>query len=281
MRKIRIGILLVGFAIIGCNSEESSSKADFENELDELEKEIMSQMLDSISDELSEHRGYKEKNGKIYHLWVHGGNWSKEFSLVEEADPSTFNTIKHGLNIDLGKDSKNVYVNASVLDGADPNSFEQVKDYFWKDKNNVYLLQYGTQRQQIDEADPSTFEVLGDFDWSKDNYNVYYRFYKLPQAMPSDFTVLSENWGKDQYFFYYNSEPLDSLDHSSAEIISEYYIKDKSRVYYRNEIVTGANPETFVADGVGSFGHDDKNMFSGADNKGPITENYKNTYFDK
>lgn len=241
----------------------------------------MDQMLDSISDDLGQHRGYQEKDGKIYHLWVHGGNWSKEYSLVEEADPSTFTTIKHDLKIDLGKDSKNVYVDATVLANADPTSFEQVKGYFWKDKNIAYLLQYGKQRQLIEGADPSTFEVIGDFDWSKDKKNVYSKFYKLPESTPSEFIVLSENWGKDNHFFYHNSNRLDSLDYGTAEIISEYYIKDKSNVYFENVIVPGANPLTFVADGVGSFGHDDKNMYSWTKNKGPITDDYKKTYIDK
>jgi hypothetical protein len=42
-----------------------------------------------------------------------------------------------------------------------------------------------------------------------------------------------------------------------------------------------ANPKTFKADGVGSFGHDDKFMFDWEKNKGPITEQYRQTYIDK
>ena len=48
-----------------------------------------------------------------------------------------------------------------------------------------------------------------------------------------------------------------------------------------NEQVSGANLRTFKADGIGWFGHDDKNMFDWAENKGPITEKYRKTYIEK
>jgi len=103
----------------------------------------------------------------------------------------------------------------------------------------------------------------------------------LKGVNPKEFSAINEEWGKDNHFYYWNNLRVDSLDYESAEIVSDYYILDSQHVYFKNVIVNGANPKTFKADGVGWFGHDDKNMYDWAENKGPITEKYRQTYIDK
>ena len=226
------------------------------------------------------HEGYVEFEGKIYHKWVHGGNWTKEYSLVEGADAATFSTIEHDLKIDLGKDKNNVYADAYLIDNSDPKSFVQVKDYFWKDKNNVYLLQYGFENVILPGADPSTFEVFENYDWSRDAKHVYFKFDTVNIKNPIEFIAIDKDWGKDKNYYYHNQDRIDSLDYSTAEIVSGYYIKDKYHVFFGNVIVEGANPKTFEAEGMGSFGHDDKNMFDWGKNDGPITEEYRKIYME-
>lgn len=234
--------------------------------------------------------GYKEKNGKIYHQWIHGGNWTRENTLIEEADAETFETIKSHINVDLGKDKNHVYRDAGVLEHADPNTFEQVKDYYWKDKNNVYFLGNGDTDCRIKGADPKTFKVIKDLHWAFDKNNVYFKLEKLNDANPEFFMALNEKWGKDKRCYYFENKRLDSLDYRTAEIVMTYfgqetpepsdYIKDKNHVYFENRLVNGANPKTFTADGAGSFGHDDRFMFDLWQNEGPITEEYKKMYID-
>ena len=227
------------------------------------------------------HSGYEEKDGKIYYKWIHGGNWTREYTLMEEADAYTFKTIKQNLNIHLGKDKNRVFKDASVLEYADPNTFGQVKQYYWKDEKNVFLLQFGGTDCRIENADPKTFKVFKDCLWTKDKDNVFYAFSKLQEVIPKTFIAIDKDWGKDDHFYYYHNLKIDSLDYHTAEIVSPYYIKDKNRVFFQNIIVKDANPKTFKANGVGSFGHDDKYMFSWEKNKGKITEQYKKTYIDK
>jgi len=237
------------------------------------------------------HRGYEEKDGKIYHKWFHGGNWTKEYSLVEKADPVSFTTIKHGLNIDLGKDDKYVFADASILKQADPFTFVQVKKYYWKDANYVFLLGTSATNCVIQNADPNTFQVIDNYSWARDKANVYYRFDKLPDANPKEYVAINEEWGKDKTYYFYHNLRLDSLDYESAEIVNSYfmkepakpsdYIKDKNHVFFQNKLVKDANPLTFVANGNGRFGHDDKYEFSREKNEGLITEWYRKTYIDK
>ena len=226
------------------------------------------------------HSGYEKKDGKIYYKWIHGGNWTRENTLLKDADAETFNTIDNNVNVHLGMDKNYVFKDASILEYADPKTFEQVKEYYWKDKNHVYLLQFGGTDCRIKDADPRTFRVIKDFHWTHDKNNVFYQFDKLLNVNPNKFIAIDEEWGKDDNFYFYHNLRIDSLDYKTAEIVSPYYIKDQYRVFFRDTIVNDANPKTFKADGVGSFGHDDKYMFSWEKNEGPITEQYKKTYID-
>lgn len=224
------------------------------------------------------HSDYEEKNGKIYYNWTHGGNWTKESTLLKNADAKTFETIDNNINLNLGKDKNHVFKDASILEYADPSSFEQVKEYYWKDKNNVYLLQFGGTDCRIKNADPNTFKIINNFHWTSDKNNIYYEFEQLLNVNPNKFVAIDKEWGKDENFYYYHNLRIDSLDYKTAEIISSSYIKDKNRVYFQDKIVKDANPKTFKTDGDGSFGHDDKFMFSWEKNEGKITEEYRKTY---
>jgi len=204
-----------------------------------------------------------------------------ESTLVNEADVATFTIIENNINLNLGKDKNYVFKDALILEHADPLTFEQVKDYYWKDKNNVYLLRFGGTDCRIKNADPKTFKVIQDYLWTSDENHVYYEFDELIDVNAKSFLAIDEDWGKDDRFYYYHNLRLDSLDYSTAEIISPYYIKDKNKVFFRDTLVSLANPKTFKADGVGSFGHDDKYMFNWDKNLGPITEQYKKTYIDE
>lgn len=243
-----------------------------------------------------DYHGYEEKDGEIYHKWFHGGNWTKEKTLVDQADASTFTTIQHEINIDLGKDKNHVFIDALILENADPLTFEQIKEYYWRDKNQVYLLGFGRADKTIEYADPKTFTLINNNEWvkdkknvfnklinlwAKDKSNVYFMYNKLNGVNPKEFVSLDEDWGKDDSFYFYHDLKLDSLDYKTAQIVSSSYIKDKNRVFFQNKLVKDANPSTFKADGVGSFGHDNKYMFDWEKNKGFITEEYRKTYINR
>lgn len=226
------------------------------------------------------HSGYTEKDGKIYFKWIHGGRWTKEYSLVEGADPETFSTINHSTNSYLAKDKNHVYLEASVLAFADPATFEQIRDYYWKDKNHVFSLQFGGDTCVIKDADPATFELLGNYHWARDKQHVYFKFDKLKNCQVSQFTAIDKEWGKDNKHYFYNNKPVNLLDYPSARILSPYYIADKFHVFCQDSLIPDADVKTFMVepDCDGSFGHDKSNMFNWYTNEGPITPEYRQTY---
>lgn len=229
------------------------------------------------------HSGYTEKDGKIYYKWIHGGHWTREYSLVEGADVATFTTINQSTNSYLGKDKNHVYIGASVLAFADPTTFEQIRDYYWKDKSHVFLLQFGGDTCVIKDADPATFEILGDDNWGRDQQNVYYKFDKLPNCNASQFTVINEAWGKDDKRYFYNHKPVNLLDYSSARVLSTYYIVDKNHVFCQDSLIPDADVKTFMVEPNcdGSFGHDKTNRFNWYTNEGPITPEYRKMYMEE
>lgn len=206
-----------------------------------------------------------------------------EETLVREADAATFEKIKQGdLNLCMGRDKNHVFVDGCVLKYADPGTFKQVNGYYWRDKNFVYLLGYDFGRGDyvVHHADPQSFAVMAHFPWSKDAGHVFCYVDSLPLTHPATFIVVDENWGKDGSFYYWNAKRIDSIDYATAQIVSSDYVKDKEHVFYQNMRVKDANPKTFTADGVGTFGHDDKYMFSEEKNDGVITAEYRKTYID-
>ena len=226
--------------------------------------------------------GYVKQQGKVYYKYINGGDWTMEKELVDSADAATFTTIKTKLNLSLGKDKDHVFKNPFILRFADPNTFEQVKEYYWKDKNYVFLIgvDFGRNDFRVQGADPKTF-VLMTYPWSKDANHVYYYDDSINEVSTNTFIAIDEHWGKDGRYYFQHSLKIDSVDYNEAEVVSSDYIKDKKHVFFHNKLVKDANPNTFKADGAGFFGHDDKYMFDEEKNKGPITEEYRNTYINQ
>ena len=218
---------------------------------------------------------YEEKDGKIYYKWIHGGNMTKESDLLKGADATTFETLHESNLFCLGKDKNHVYKNSAILNFADPKTFEQIKDYYWKDKGYVYVLGGTGHDDRLIDADPKSFNLISD-QWSKDYKNVFHGSNKVMDAHAKTFVVIDAHWGKDDQFYYHESLKIDSLDYNSAEIVSASYIKDKNSVFYENKRVKDANPKTFVA-GKYNSGYDDKYQFDFDKNKGPVTEEFKKT----
>lgn len=98
------------------------------------------------------------------------------------ADPVTFQLItKPGL-INYYKDAVSVYFGCGKLEGSDPETFENIKGSFNRDKNNVYF------QGILLNADRNTFTVLGN-GYAKDNTKVFFTHYEIVGADAKSFEV--------------------------------------------------------------------------------------------
>jgi hypothetical protein len=112
--------------------------------------------------------GYTKEDGKVYLRSSNEARMGVGYIEVDSADYKSFETIDNDVSLNLAKDKNFVFKDASILTDADPKTFVQIKNYYWKDKNYVYLLRFGGVDCKIDHADAKTYEVIGDDLWAKD-----------------------------------------------------------------------------------------------------------------
>jgi len=222
--------------------------------------------------------GYTKKDGKVYLRSSSEAHFGVKYSELDSTDYESFEVIDNDINSDLAKDKYHVFHGTYILKGADPNTFKQVRNYFWKDKNYIFLVRYGKSDCQINQADPTSFKALDNNLWASDRNNIYYGFDKLNNVNLKSFVPIDEDWGKDNKNCFWHNDMLDSIDINSIKVLSHDYIKDNRKVYYHDKIVINCDPNSFIPDGVGSFGHDKKFMYEGDSNTGAITEKYRKIY---
>jgi len=124
------------------------------------------------------------------------------------------------------------------------DNFDKINDLYIKDDHNAYYLPYGTEYEvePVFDIDSSTFEVLHGY-YTKDAYNVFYRWFSIPDADPKTFEMLGENIAKDKNHIYFNGDIITGADvetlESAVENIEWNYddkVKDKNGTY---EVVNG------------------------------------------
>jgi hypothetical protein len=222
---------------------------------------------------------YKKKNGKVYFVTSSPKNrlFGRTRIEIKDADYHSFKLLDK--NIPFAKDKNHIYLASHIYDIVDYDTFEHMKDYYWKDKNHIYLYRFGMQKVIIEGADVSSFCVLKDhLLWAKDKHHVYYKFDRLKNVNINTFGVIAEDWAKDDHHYFWHSNRIDSMDYESAKRLSAYYIKDKKQVYYKGVKVDACDAATFVVLGSGVFGYDRSHIYHGTENRGIITEAFKRRY---
>lgn len=98
----------------------------------------------------------------------------------------------------------------NTIDQADHASFTVLKHRYAKDKNHVYFK--GTV---IDTANPHTFEFIAnttDGMYAKDGKSVFFDANRLYKADPTSFRLLQTPYAKDQHRLYNGSLPIIGIE---------------------------------------------------------------------
>jgi hypothetical protein len=209
-----------------------------------------------------------EKHGFVKdagHVYLHS-------QLVDVADAATFVFLKEAddkrMYISYMKDIHHVYYwydrdLPTVMDVADPGTFQLLEGAYTKDANHVYC-----NGEQMPGVDIETFAMAGT-DYARDANRAYY-FDEALEGIedPATFRLLYTNglhdWCRDRKAYYFERKKISGIDYNSFEILNEGkagYAKDKNNVYYcgysrRADVypsgkilyvgkVKGADPETF------------------------------------
>ena len=158
------------------------------------------------------------------HIWARDNlDYYVERQATPIADPATFQVIQPW----YAKDARQVYFGSKVLAGADAASFQGIggeSGEFAKDARHVYC-----QGAVMEDCDAATFQLLK-YRYAKDS--------------------------KHAYFCYQSDSPpltLPGSDAQTFEVIGPSsqgygYARDAKQVYQGANVITGADPATFVVD---------------------------------
>lgn len=164
-------------------------------------------------------------------------------SCKSKKDNSKSNTATSD-KLDNGfvKKGDTIWFHDEALENVDPNTFELVDDYFFKDKYRVHFYEtyrvsqdYFTSKRKrylpLENADPSSFMVLGD-GYAKDNSTAWYldRAFKVEDL--ESLTVLNHHFIKDNKTAYLDRKTIGGSDGKTFEVISDHYAKDFKKYYY-------------------------------------------------
>ena len=139
----------------------------------------------------------------------------------------------------------------SILRGADAETFEALQWGLARDRLRVYH-----ERFRVDGAKPDEFRQINEF-YSITNHSVYCHCGRVEAADRLSFRVLFDMYAKDDRFVYQGGGPIEGADPLTYEVIGLSFVgKDRHRVYAHGLPLAGADPETFVS--VGGCYHKDK-----------------------
>ncbi len=157
------------------------------------------------------------------------------------------------MNIELSLSATRQYPTLSIIANNDGGSGPGV---YATDGAYVYL-----NDTLIAGADPMTFSILGD-GYAEDSLSVYYEGKILRHESPDVFRLLGSGYALGAHQVYYYGTPIVGADSATFQVLgnSAEYAKDANTVYYSGQSIPAADPATFaVVDGDATYDAADKN----------------------
>ena len=153
-----------------------------------------------------------------------------------------------------------IYFSWEKILHADPETFEVLKEWYARDKKNIYFLGKSLgvifTGKNFSSLNPATIEILDDR-YVKNKDAVYFHsLWEYPyvkfhwvkiveSADPETFKVLCRGYAKDSNSVYYNAKKIEWVDIKTFEFLKWYCVKDKHNVYYRWEKIEWADLQSF------------------------------------
>jgi hypothetical protein len=144
----------------------------------------------------------------------------------------------------------------SVLDGANPVTFELISHGYSRDDKNVYF-----NDAKLKDAIASSFTVLNNdyVNFGYDTEHVYFEKALMPVVNPKKFHLLGGIFASDDLHVYAERTRI-TIDPFKADVLSDRLIRDANNVYYANKMIQGADACSF-APGAESADSMDKTHF--------------------
>ena len=203
---------------------------------------------------------------EVYGDVVVHSHWTFSFGTLrdtlEGADPATFKQVKNW----LGHDSERVYFKAMLVPGVDVATLKAKRYPLFCDKNDYY---YETVPMHV--ADMASFKIIkwfGDNFWAKDSRCAYYDSLRIDGVDLPTFELVDRWLARDKNHVYMDGLMLADADPATFERIpGSIYYRDKSHVWNFNSLLVGADPATFEVIGHTGFCRDKSHVWYGYENQ--------------
>ena len=177
---------------------------------------------------------WKVENGKVWHQW----------KKLMKADIESFEVYES--NDFIARDKEFVYFAWTKLSKVDRDTFQEVGDSYWKDKNHAYIENEASIKP-LKGFDSSSFKYLGN-GFALDKSFAYFCGKEINNCNhPATFKVLSENknFAQDCENIYYESAVLKNADLKSWELLENGFSRDEKRVYFTARKLPKADIKTW------------------------------------
>lgn len=177
-------------------------------------------------------RGYVIEDGKVYFTGWNEANGNIKYE-VEHSDAATFETINVGGNGLWGKDKNHVYHEATIIENADPASFEELGHYYFKTKDSLYY--FGSYADlnfcEVKNIGSVKLDFYDTEPWARSGNYVICEHNATYLDDIVEFEPIDSEWGKTKSHIIWIGNVLEGVDVESFVPINRYTGKDKSGTF--------------------------------------------------
>lgn len=165
-------------------------------------------------------------------------------------------------NKHLSIQNDTVFFDDQIIEGADPQTFSSISNYYSKDKSAIYFHDFYRNAQdyyltktyqiaKLEGVDSSHFEVIGDH-YASDQKSVFYQGLKLENADVATFRQVDKKFYADRFRVYFFGEPIKQANGETFHSLGHNYYADDKLVWVFPQIQPLSIPvkDTIMALGV-------------------------------
>lgn len=188
------------------------------------------------------------------------GEWQLLMSVIEGADPDSFEKIDY----QWAKDKNHYFYDHQII-AVIYDSFEVINETFARDSDSVYLYYQG--RLASIDANTDEFKQIDQY-YARDATSIYFfldyakgeqieKLQTIPYQDLKTIKVLEENYLLVDQSVFYRGILLEEANPTRLKALSSEFAKDDTYVYYQDVIIDGADAATFSWDDE-TFSYQDK-----------------------
>nr|WP_159063735.1 DKNYY domain-containing protein [Thaumasiovibrio occultus] len=147
----------------------------------------------------------------------------------------------------------------SSIEYQDISSFNVLNREFFVLDNNVYF-----DAHLLPNANAKTLEQLAHYAYIKDDKQVFFKQFPLPNADPDSFAIPHHwaDYGHDNEHLYYRDQLVANDVANPTVFDNQSYLKTDHHVYFEGRILAGAKAESFdLLEPYATYGKDDQAVY--------------------